>query len=226
MPKSFEVKLSEGQAVTALGYGAGPKNRAGVTLVLGHGAGAGQTSEFMVRFATGLAERGIDVVTFNFLYAEQGRRAPDRGDKLEACFRAVINAIECHKVLGAGTPVIGGKSLGGRIASQVAAKGIDVAGLVFLGYPLHPPGKPDRPRSEHLSLIRAPMLFIQGTRDPFGTPGELRPVVEPLKSRAVIYAVEGGDHSLKVPKSSPVSQEQVYRVAQDEILRWVKSEVS
>jgi uncharacterized protein len=225
MPKSFEVRLTDGQSVTALVYGAGSRNRAGVTLLLGHGAGASQTSEFMVRFATGLAERGIDVVTFNFLYTEQGRHAPDRNDKLEACYGAAIAAIENRKTLGAAPLVIGGKSLGGRIASQVAASRPDVAGLIFLGYPLHPPGKPDRLRSEHLSQIRAPMLFVQGTRDPFGTPGELKPVIEPLKSLAAIYAVEGGDHSLKVPKSSPVSQEQVYLAAQDEIVRWIGSQI-
>src|SRR5215216_4704172 len=125
MPKKFEVRLTDGQGVTALVYKAGSSNRAGVSLLLGHGAGGSQTSEFMVLFATGLAERGIDVVTFNFLYTEQGRRAPDRNDKLEACYRASIDAIKKHKTLGAGTLVIGGKSLGGRIASQVAASGID-----------------------------------------------------------------------------------------------------
>jgi uncharacterized protein len=178
----------------------------------------------MVSFAEGLSARGIDTVTFNFLYTEQGRHAPDRNDKLEGCYRAAIATLQQHKSLGSNRLFIGGKSLGGRIASQVAASGIDdIAGLVFLGYPLHPPGKPARLRSEHLSLIRAPMLFIQGSRDPFGQPDELQPVIESLEAPAHIHAIEGGDHSFKVPKSSPVSQEQVFEAAQDEIVRWFKS---
>jgi uncharacterized protein len=232
MPKKIEIRLTDGQRVTAIVYGAGAKNRAGITLLLGHGAGANQTSEFMVGFAGGLARRGIDAVTFNFLYAEQGRSAPDRGDKLESCYRAAIDAVRNHRSLGSSPLLIGGKSLGGRIASQVAAAGIDdVAGLIFLGYPLHPPGNAEKLRSNHLSDIRCPMLFVQGSRDPFGTPDELRQVIESLKGnvarqgRAAIYEIEGGDHSFKVPKSSPVPQQQVYEDAQDEIVRWIKSKI-
>jgi uncharacterized protein len=224
MPRKIEIRSGDGESVSALVYAAQAKKKAGVTVLLAHGAGANQVSEFMVCFAEGLSTRGIDTVTFNFLYTEQGRRAPDRNDKLEACYRAGIAAIKKNRSLGSNPLIIGGKSLGGRIASQVAASGIDgVAGLVFLGYPLHPPGKPDSLRREHLSLIRAPMLFVQGSRDPFGTPDELRPVIESLKSPAAIHAVEGGDHSFKVPKSSPVSQEQVFEAAQDTIVRWIES---
>jgi predicted alpha/beta-hydrolase family hydrolase len=224
MPTKAEIRLGDGESVSALVYAASARKRAGITMLLAHGAGANQTSGFMVSFAEGLSARGIDTATFNFLYTEQGRRAPDRNDKLEACYRAAIAAVEKHKSLKSNPLFIGGKSLGGRIASQVAASGIDdLAGLVFLGYPLHPPGKPDRLRSEHLSLIRAPMLFVQGSRDPFGSPAELRPVIESLEAPAAIHAVEGGDHSFTVPKSSPVSQEQVFRSAQDQIVRWIAS---
>jgi predicted alpha/beta-hydrolase family hydrolase len=224
MTRKIEIRSGDGESVSALVYAAKANKRAGITMLLAHGAGANQMSEFMVGFAEGLSARGIDAVTFNFLYTEQGRRAPDRNDKLEACYRAAISAIQKDKTLGSTPLVIGGKSLGGRIASQVAASGTgDVAGLVFLGYPLHPPGKPERLRSEHLSLIRAPMLFIQGSRDPFGTPDELRPIIKSLKAPAVIHAVEGGDHSLKVPKSSHQSQEEVYEAAQDTIVRWAGS---
>ena len=112
--------------------------------------------------------------------------------------------------------------MGGRIASQVAAAGLDdLSGLVFLGYPLHPPGKPDQLRSKHLDRIRAPMLFIQGSRDSFGTPEELRPIIEELSLPAKLYEVEGGDHSFNVPKRSPVTQEQVYENLMDEITTWI-----
>jgi predicted alpha/beta-hydrolase family hydrolase len=181
MPDPLRVEIFPHQNVTMMSHPAATKHRAGVTLILGHGAGAGQTSDFIVSFAGGLAARGIDMVTFNFLYREQGRRIPDPNDKLEACWRRVIEAVReqvksCRDALA-----IGGKSMGGRIASQVAAGGVsELAGLVFLGYPLHPPGRPDRLRAKHLSDVKAPMLFVQGSRDAFGTPDELRPIVAPL----------------------------------------------
>lgn len=220
MRDEIRVKINGQDSVTAVIYPANKKARAKVTLLLGHGAGADQTSSFMVNFAEGLAARGIDAVTFNFLYTEQGRRAPDRNDKLEACYRAAIAAVKADRRLKQNRLMIGGKSMGGRIASQVAAGGVEnLAGLVFLGYPLHPPGNPAQLRSEHLSAIGKPMLFVQGARDTFGTPDELRPIIKKLK--ASLYPVEGGDHSLAVAKKWPLSQEQVYEAAQDEIARWV-----
>lgn len=225
MSEQLKIKINEQESVTALLYAANKKQRAAVTLLLGHGAGANQSSAFMVMFADGLAARGIDTVTFNFLYAEQGRSAPDRKDKLEACYRAVIAAVSGKGKLKSNRLFIGGKSMGGRIASQVAAEQADgLTGLVFLGYPLHPPGKPDQLRSEHLIKIRLPMLFLQGSRDPFGTTDELRPIIKKIK--ASLYEIEGGDHSFKVPKRGPVSQQQVYESAQDEIARWIKNKIS
>jgi uncharacterized protein len=142
MPEKLSVEIAPDQKVTALVFPAANPNQINVTVILGHGAGAGQETGFMTRFATGLAARGFNVVTFNFLYTEQGRRVPDSNNTLEACFRAVVETIR-EKKIGRGTLVIGGKSLGGRIASQIAAAGADVEGLVFLGYQLHPPGRPD-----------------------------------------------------------------------------------
>jgi predicted alpha/beta-hydrolase family hydrolase len=223
MAEEFRVDINEFQSVTAILYPASARGRAGITLILGHGAGAGQSSPFMVKFATELAARGIDTVTFNFFYAEHRRGAPDPNDKLEACYRAVIETVRKHKKLARNRVAIGGKSMGGRIASQVAAAGIgDLTGLVFLGYPLHPPGNPEKLRSKHLPLIKAPMLFIQGSRDTFGTAEELKPIVKKLP-HATLHVIEGGDHSLKVPKSAGVTQEEVYRAVQDEIAGWLRS---
>jgi uncharacterized protein len=222
MPIQLRVDLSSDQNVTALVYPAAPQDRAGVTLILGHGAGAPQTSHFMVEFADALAARGIDIVTFNFLYTEQGRRLPDPTGRLEECYRAVINGVFGLPDFGRNRLAIGGKSMGGRIASQVAAAGAGpVAGLVFLGYPLHPPGRPDRLRAEHLSRIKAPMLFVQGSRDAFGTPEELRPIVDRLAARADLHVVEGGNHSFKVPRKSGVGQHEVHRQIQDFIASWL-----
>lgn len=225
MPEQLRVDINEYQHVTALMYPAKPKGRAGITLILGHGAGSGQTSGFMVSFAMELAARGLDAVTFNFLYTENGRHIPDKNDKLEECYRAVIETVRRHKKLGRSKLAIGGKSMGGRIASQVAASGMggvgELAGLVFLGYPLHPPGNPEKLRSKHLPDIKAPMLFIQGSRDSFGTPEELKPIIKKLKG-AELFVVEGGDHSFKAPKSAGVPQAEVYERVLDRIVEWMK----
>lgn len=221
--EQLTVKVDPNNSVTALLYPAAKKDRRGVTIILGHGAGADQLSAFMRLFASGLAERGLDALTFNFLYKEQGRGIPDPKLKLESCYRAVIDAALKHRKLKGNRLAIGGKSMGGRIASQVAAAhlDLDIAALVFLGYPLHPPGRPEKPRTEHLKSIRAPMLFVQGARDAFGTRDEIKAVIKSLRLRATLYAVEGGDHSLKVPKSSSTPQPQVYDAAMDEIVKWL-----
>jgi predicted alpha/beta-hydrolase family hydrolase len=228
-PEPIRVDVSPSEHVTALAYRAAPDSCAGFILILAHGAGADQTSSFMVRFATSLAARGIDTVTFNFVYTQQGRRVPDRNDKLESCYRTVIDAVRSGKLYddtGRRKLVIGGKSMGGRIASQIAAADLEgIAGLVLLGYPLHPPGRPEKLRSKHLPDIRVPMLFIQGSRDAFGTPDELRAAMSGLNVAADLCVVEGGDHSLKVPKRSAMSQDRVYGFVLDEIVGWLRAKM-
>ena len=210
--------------MTALLYPAPKKNRARVTIVLGHGAGADQMSAFMRMAAEGLAARGLDALTFNFLYAEQKRKLPDSKERLESCYRAVIDAALNLPKLKKNRLVIGGKSMGGRIASQVAAAdGKNIAGLVLLGYPLHPPGKPDKLRDAHLKDVRAPMLFVQGSRDAFGTKEEIRGVIKKLGLPAKLYVVEGGDHSFKVPKSAGMTPQQVHESVMKEIADWLHS---
>jgi predicted alpha/beta-hydrolase family hydrolase len=164
-------------------------------LVLAHGAGAGHDHAWMIRVAKGLAARGVHVVTFNFPYIERKKSVPDPAPVLESAF------VDIWK--GAGARFAGGKSMGGRMASQVAAKQAFVpppAGLVYFGYPLHPPGKPDQRRDKHLASIEAPMLFLHGTRDPFGSPDEMTALVKTLGERARLEVIDGGDHSLVAPK--------------------------
>ncbi len=223
-PTQLTISVNDKDKVTGLLYLAPKKQRAGITLILGHGAGAGQSHPFMRLFANGLAERGLDILTFNFLYMEQRRHVPDPKAKLEACYMAVIDHAQKHKNLKGNRLAIGGKSMGGRIASQVAAEqtALDLAGLVFLGYPLHPPGRPDKLRDAHLKNIKSPMLFVQGSRDAFGTPDELRGIIERDKLKGTLHAIAGGDHSLKVPKSLGVPQEQVYESTMDKIAGWLK----
>jgi predicted alpha/beta-hydrolase family hydrolase len=235
-PEKLSVTINERDSVSALLYAAPKKERAGVTIILGHGAGGNQLSPFMRLFASGLAQRGFDTMTFNFVYMEQGRRAPDPKLKLESCYRAVIQAAHDYKKLKGNRVVIGGKSMGGRIASQVAAAeesslessshlnpNNGIAALVFLGYPLHPPGKPEQLRDKHLKDIRVPMLFMQGSRDAFGTSEEIRAVIKNHHLPAMLYVIDGGDHSFKVPKSSGLPQQQVYESMMDEISRWLAS---
>jgi predicted alpha/beta-hydrolase family hydrolase len=225
---SLQIATSDSDSVSALLYLAEKKDRAGVTVILGHGAGANQLHPFMRLFASGLAARGFDVLTFNFQYMEQGRKVPDPKAKLEACYRAVIEAARTNRKLKGSRLLIGGKSMGGRIASQVAATGEsveDVAGLVFLGYPLHPPGKPDQLRDAHLAQITAPMLFVQGSRDAFGTPEELRATIKKHKLPATLHIVAGGDHSLKVAKAVGIPQDQVYRSTLDTIAEWIQKAI-
>ena len=227
-PLKLTVKANENDSVTALLYPAAKKNRLGVTIILGHGAGANQMSGFMRLFANGLAERGFDAMTFNFIYTELGKGVPDAKAKLESCFRAVIEAALNHKKLKGNRVLIGGKSMGGRIASQVAAEACEkkealasqINGLVFLGYPLHPPGNPAKLRVDHLPHIKMSMLFVQGTRDSLGTSDEIKPFIKKLKLPAKLYAIEGGDHSFKAPKKFGKTQEQIYEAAMDEIRSW------
>jgi predicted alpha/beta-hydrolase family hydrolase len=182
----------------------------------------------MVEFARGLSRRGCHAVTFNFPYMEQGRGLPDRAPTLEACFRDVIAAIQARPDLAADRLVIGGKSMGGRIATHLAAQGVaELAGVVALGYPLHPPGRPEALRAAHLARIRQPLLVVQGSRDTFGTPEELRPALAPLGAAATLHVVEGGDHSFKIGRRGPGGQPEVFeRIRRSSagfagaILRW------
>jgi predicted alpha/beta-hydrolase family hydrolase len=205
-------------STTALAY---PAESPRATLILGHGAGAPQTHPWMVKMATALARGGVDVVTFNFLYTEARRRAPDKNDVLEATWRAAVGAVRAR---GASRLLLGGKSMGGRIATQVAAQGgVGEVGLVLLGYPLHPPGKPAQLRAAHLPKIASPMLFVQGSRDSFGTPDELRPVIEGLAAGTRLHVVEGGDHSFTLPKSSGQTLDDTLARVAGEVVRFIGS---
>jgi len=164
-------------------------------LVLGHGAGAGQSSPFMIRVAKGLAARGISTATFDFPYMIAKRHMPDKPPVLEAAWREAI--AEAAGTFGGVPLFIGGKSMGGRIATQVAAgESNRVRGVVLLGYPLHPPGRPHQRRDAHLPAIDLPMLFVQGSRDTFGTAADLAALLPSLR-KATVHEVAGGDHSFK-----------------------------
>ena len=222
-PHAVKISVGASQSTTAVVYPAQSSSPRPAALVLAHGAGAGQRHPFMVGFARGLSERGIDLLTFNFLYTEAGRRVPDRMPQLVACYRAVIAAAREQVASAREQLFIGGKSMGGRATTHVAADdpALPIQGIVLLGYPLHPPGRPDQLRDAHLPEVRCPMLFVQGSRDTFGTPSELKPILASLTPLPTLHTIEGGDHSFKISGRDAKKQAAVYVEIQDTIAEWI-----
>jgi predicted alpha/beta-hydrolase family hydrolase len=175
------------------GIATGPKS--GPVVAVAHGAGGNMTNPVLEGFADGLAAKKVGCLRFNFAYSEAGKKGPDREPALRQVWSAAFD-----RAKDLGDPVwVSGKSMGGRIASMMTADGdLDAAGVVLIGYPLHPPGKPERIRDEHLYGIKVPMLFLQGTADPFATWDLFGGVLKRLGKRATLHAVEGGDHSFRV----------------------------
>ena len=169
-------------------------------VVVAHGAGAGMEHPFMLGFTDGLNSRGIATLRFNFPYREAGRKFPDRPPAAIATWRAVMAAAAERAAEHGDTGPLwaAGKSFGGRMASMAVAEGMEAAGLVYLGYPLHAPGKPEKLRDGHLYGITVPMLFLQGSRDTFATPALLEEVVARIGPSAVLQWLDGGDHSFAV----------------------------
>lgn len=174
--------------------------------------------------ASELAARAVRVMRFNFAYIEARKKTPDRQPVLEATYGAVVEHVRREE-----RPqrlFLGGKSLGGRIASHVVAGGLAADGLVFLGYPLHPPGRPDRLRSAHLNQISVPMLFVEGSRDPFCPLETLEKVRADFTAPVEIAVIDNGDHSLRVRKSSGRSTEEAWGEAVEQVANWIKRQVS
>ena len=188
-------------------------------LVLAHGAGAGMDHPFMASVAGMLSEE-VDVVRFNCHYVEAGKKAPDRQPVLERTYSDVVDHVRSE--LGPRRLLLGGKSMGGRIASHIAASGVVCEGLVFLGYPLHPPGRPDRLRDSHLYEVTVPMLFVEGTRDPFCPLETLERVRTKLTASNEMVVIEDGDHSFRVRKSSGRSNEEALSELVEQVKVWIR----
>jgi predicted alpha/beta-hydrolase family hydrolase len=188
--------------------------------VLAHGAGAGMRHAFLESMAALLAARGVATLRYQFPYMEAKKGRTDSPAVAAATVRA---AVERAAALLPGLPLVaGGKSFGGRMTSTAAAEGplAGVRGLAFLGFPLHPPGKPGTSRAEHLGRVAVPMLFLQGTRDEFAELSLLEPVVRGLGARATLHLVDGGNHSFGVPKSSGRTGAEVLNELADALSSW------
>lgn len=190
-------------------------------LVLAHGAGAGMLHPFLNAMAARLAERGVATFRYQFPYMDARRRRPDPPDTIVAGVRA---AVDEARGLARDLPLFaGGKSFGGRMTStaQAALPLPGVRGLVFLGFPLHPPGRPGTSRADHLDGVSIPMLFLQGTRDDFAGIDELRPVLRRVGAHATLHVVDGADHSFHVLKRSGRTDAKVLHELADAIVEWM-----
>jgi predicted alpha/beta-hydrolase family hydrolase len=194
----------------------------GVVFVCAHGAGGNMNDRGLVQTANALRERGLGVVRFNFLYKEKKSGRPDAMPRLKECFSAVV--ARAREELAPKTLIIGGRSMGGRAGSMLAAEGFGCDGLLLLAYPLHPPGKPDQLRDAHLPAIKVPVICFNGTRDPFCTPSLMEEVLKRVTTDWEMHWVEGADHSFHVPKSSGRTDAQVLAEIGDAAQAWVRRE--
>ena len=191
-------------------------------LVLAHGAGAGMRHLFMEKLAGELASVGIATLRYQFPYIEEHRRVPDAPALLEA---TVVAALRTAAEAAPGLPLLaGGKSMGGRLTSQAGARNLldTVRGLVFFGFPLHPPNRPGTKRADHLSKVPMPMLFLQGTRDTLADLALLRPICTQLGSRATLHVIDNADHSFHVPKKSGRTDQDVLHELGETTASWAE----
>ena len=193
----------------------------GTAVLLAHGAGNDMDHPFMSHFHLAFAEAGFLSVKFNFPYKEAGRKAPDRMPVLEDTWRAVVRAVREDPERAPKHLFLAGKSMGGRAASRVAAGGEPCRGLIFLGYPLHPAGQPEKLRVDHWPRLACPVLFVQGTRDALCDLGVLEAELPRIAGPVATHIIEGGDHSFKVPKSTGNSQDEVWREAGLAVADWI-----
>ncbi|MDE0354765.1 MAG: alpha/beta hydrolase fold domain-containing protein [Deltaproteobacteria bacterium] len=221
-----KIPVDRGMQVSAVvaepaAYHAGESD----VIVLAHGAGADMHHPFMSFFHESLARSGWLSVKFNFPYKELGRKAPDPAPRLEDAFERVLTHVRETLRPAPGRLFIGGKSMGGRIAANVAAREAEageqgLAGLVFLGYPLHAPKRHDRLRADNLVKIAAPMLFVEGTNDPFCRLDLLDEVLKRVRARARTHVIEGGNHDFRVPKRLGREAQDIWREVVETICEW------
>ena len=194
--------------------------RGATCVVLAHGAGGNMQQPLLVHLQSLLAKQGIACARFNFPYAQRGRRAPDAAPRLLATWRAVLAMLRPE--LEPARLVVGGRSMGGRMASMLVAEGEPADGLLLLGYPLHPPGRLERLRDAHFDAIGCRCLFVQGSRDRLCDPDLLKRALARLRGEVTLYEVAQGDHSFRVPKRAGIDADALQRGIDSAVLRWLR----
>lgn len=221
LKKSLKIKISDSIGeISVLNYKPGKTD---YVLVFAHGAGAGMKNKFMEQVSLSLAGKNIATLRFNFPYMEQGKKVPDRKP---VCVDTISAVVKKAAAMYKGIPVFaGGKSFGGRMTSTAASENKipDVKGIVFLGFPLHAPGKASNERAEHLYNVNIPMLFLQGSRDALASLDFLKPVCKKLGKKAELFIVDGGDHSFHVPKEKKMKDGDVIELICSEVKKWFDS---
>jgi predicted alpha/beta-hydrolase family hydrolase len=212
-----------GNETTSAIFDPTPNGDTSTVFVCAHGAGGNMSDRAMVTVSRALGARGLSIVRFNFLYKEKRSSRPDPMPKLEDTTAAVVARVRAE--LEPKTLILGGRSMGGRAASMLAADGFDCSGLLLLAYPLHPPGKPDQLRDAHLPSIRIPVLCVNGTRDPFCTPELMEGVLRRVTGPWSMLWLEGADHSFRVLKSSGKTDAQVMTEVAEAAEKWVAATV-
>ena len=219
--KCITIAVSETQSVSVILH-IPDRFESETAIIVAHGAGNDMNNPLLVSFCEHLAGAGYLAGRFNFPYKEQDKKAPDRPEILEKTWRHVLQFIKNQSGYSLKKIFAAGKSMGGRVASQMLAGGTLTAdGIIFLGYPLHPAGNKEKLRDQHLPLIKVPMLFFAGTRDPLCDLDLLKSVFKRLGPEAQLEVIEGGDHSFNVPKSSGLDAAQIYEKIAARSIRWL-----
>ena len=217
MTRSVAIEWRPDEVVT--GRLAGPHNPSLPPILRAHGAGAGQDHPGVAGLRDRLAENGLRVLTFNYPYIEAGKRRPDHQRKLLECHQGALAWLSTET--GVNRIVLAGRSMGGRMGTYLAAERDDIAGVILYAYPLHPAGKPDRLRVEHLAEVNAPMLFFSGTRDSMARPELIEEHLRPVPG-ATVELIEDADHSFRVPKRSGRTLEDVLDLVADRTVEWIE----
>ena len=216
-----EWRVVVGEEETSATYESPTTTDLGAAFVFAHGAGGNMNDRGVLQTANALRARGIGVVRFNFLYKEKKSSRPDPMPRLKETFGAVV--ARTREEVDPSTLIIGGRSMGGRAGSMLAADGLECDGLLLLAYPLHPPGRPEQLRDAHLPAIKVPVLCFNGTRDPFCTPSLMEEALKRVTTDWQMEWVEGADHSFHVPKSSGRTDGEVLESIADKVSAWVRS---
>ena len=223
--ETIRIPVTDGEQVSAvLSLPESDRSPGPVGVILAHGAGNDMNHPLLVSLSQGLAKAGYRTLRFNFLYREKGRKRPDGQKILEKTWASVYQFLRDHPRYRPKTILAAGKSMGGRVAAQMVAEGLlPVTRLIFLGYPLHPPGRREKLRDSHFDQIETPMLFFAGTRDSLCDLSTLNKVLERLSAPWELQIIEGGDHSFRLPKSADRSQEEVYEQIFQKTLVWLEA---